>query len=306
MNDLFAIEPTAFDDHKDLKYLLSKFGFHEGRFIAEYPGNWLKRVYLHLDNLPDVERSRAIDLLQRFKEGRIISGGLPWIDKNNWVQNATLLKQAQKVADVIVARNHAGEYQSPDLDDSYFHEKWDGRQSKVMSNADGYGSAASMMLRLSHEVAIVDPYIFKNKYQVGLERVIKRFAEIAMTGKCRRLIIFTLVDSDTTTDLTVKTWANNCFSEAFKLGVSISLYLLQDIDKSDADDHARYLVSTKGAMYFDKGIIEERVPRPRSVGFLNKQMHDTLCEQYLESEQSLPFKIIHRFYLGINPAKGDL
>lgn len=306
MNDLFAIEPTAFEDHKDLKYLLSKFGFYEGRFIAEYPNSWIKQVYSHLDKLPDIERSRAMDLLKRFRDGRIISSGLPWIDQKDWLGNVISLKEDQKIADAIVARSHTGKFQSPDLDDSYFEENWDSRQSKVMSDADGYASAASMMLRLSHEVAIVDPYIFKNKYQIGLVKVLKKFADTARTGKCKRFIIFTMVDSETTTGAMVERWVNNCLIDAYNLGIQISLYLLQDIDQAGADDHARYLVSAKGAMFFDKGFIEERVPRLRTVGFLNKQMHDVLRNQYLESEDSLPFKISHRFHLGANPLNGSL
>lgn len=304
MNELFAIEPTAFDDYKDLNYLLSKFGFYEGRFVAEYPHDWVKQVILHLNILPEIERSRAVSLLRRFKDDHLIQVGLKWKYEQNWIENASKQKQSKFVNEVIVARNHRGEFISPDdVDDSYFHENWCGRQSRVKSTAEDYASAASMLLRSSHEVAIIDPYI--STFDDRWKRVINKFAAVAIQGKCRRFIVFSFDKNSDTAEM-VQKGSRYFFGDAIKLGMKISYYLLQDTKNTKADDHARYLLSKKGAMHFDKGFDEDKPARLRMVGVLDKPMHTELCNQYFEGEDALPFRIMHSFHYGEKPLAGAL
>ena len=56
MNEKFALDPTACCDAQELKYLLEKFGFGQGRFLVGYPVKWRKLPDQHIDTvLPVVQ-----------------------------------------------------------------------------------------------------------------------------------------------------------------------------------------------------------------------------------------------------------
>lgn len=287
MNELFAIEPTAFVDHRDLKFLLARFGFSEGRFVAEYPKRWIRLVFDHLSTLPDVERSRAVALLQKYKEDRLLPSGSPYLQEMSWIENAQATKKSGQVADVIVAREHGGIFPTPDVDIEYFHDRG-GRTANVLSIAEEYASAASILLRLSHEVAIVDPYIHSRPTK-GYQRVIESMATQAAKGKCRSFIIFSL-DDGTGLDRT-EVVVRQFFASVCKLGISVKYVVLRDQGSEDADNHGRFMISSKGAMQFDKGFEEEGTPRYRKVSILDSPMHKHLYSQYLEDQ--LPFDVAY-------------
>lgn len=283
MNELFAIEPTAFADHHDLKFLLGRFGFSEGRFVAEYPKRWLRLVFEHLSSLPDVERSRAIALLHKYKEDRLLPTGSPYAQERTWIENAQATKESGQVADLIVAREHGGAFPTPDVDIEYFHDRG-GTTANVLSTAEGYANVAEILLRLSHEVAIVDPYIHSRPTK-GYQRVFESMAKHAINGKCRSFVIFSL-DDGATYDQTEPV-VRQFFASVCKQGISVKYVVLRDRGSEDADNHGRFIISARGAMQFDKGFEEENSPRLRKVSILDSPMHQHLYSQYLEDQ--LPF-----------------
>lgn len=291
MNELFAIEPTAFEDHKDLKELLQRFGFYEGRFIAEYPGKWIKMVYEHINQFPDIERARAVAVLQRFKDDRIVPTGQPYQPSEPWLENARKIKRDGVVQDVIVDRRHIGVFPSPADADSEYFARWASRGDSVRSCPDGYGSAASYLIAMSEEIAIVDPWLRKlsDRYRA----VIDRFAEIASRGRCRHFVAFTL-DDGSSYDRN-RLLGERFFEKTLGLGIRATLFVLREMGDPDGDEHARWLISVKGAMGFTKGFEEERPPQGRHVYFLDRPDHVRLFRQFLDAEQKfLPFNVVQR------------
>ena len=191
MHKLVAIQPTAFSGYHDLKALFGWFGFHEGRFVAEYPKRWKKLVYEHLVTLPDAERKRAIELLRISVERGKTRGcqKLPYSPEADWIGNARGRYVAGDVSGVIVARNSASDFPSPDVDDEYFFGIG-GRQDDVPSTSDGYADAASVLLKDGHELAIIDPYL--SSFREGYKKTLTRFAEVARDGKCRRFVCYSI------------------------------------------------------------------------------------------------------------------
>jgi hypothetical protein len=51
MNEEFLVEPTGFNSALELKYVLEKFGFFQGRFIGKFPKDWKKQIYQNMDKL---------------------------------------------------------------------------------------------------------------------------------------------------------------------------------------------------------------------------------------------------------------
>jgi len=63
MNEIFAIDPRAPQDLKDIKAMFNQFGFENGRFIANFPNDWLRLFCEHTQQLKDIEKQRFMRLV---------------------------------------------------------------------------------------------------------------------------------------------------------------------------------------------------------------------------------------------------
>ena len=286
MNEIFAIEPTSFDDDRDILHVMDRFGFHEGRFVSEFPKKWVRLVYEHIDTFPDLKRKKAEVAFAKYRHNCLVPVGYPYSPDKTWIENAREAKEHNVVADVIASRVHGDGAQSTGSIDAEYFAQWGGRQAEILSSARNYADVASMLLLLSHEVAIVDPYIgcFESRFQVVLEEM----AMIAARGRCRKFLVFSMEDRSTTEQ--IARGARSFFLPVLKLGISVTYRVLRDIGKPDADNHGRFVFSIKGAMQFDHGFDQEDPPRMRKVAVLDRPVHDRLCLQYLEGE--LPFSVV--------------
>jgi hypothetical protein len=295
MNDLIAIDPTAFSDARDVKYLLEHFGFSEGRFIAEYPKKWVKLVHCHLDTFPTMEAKAAKEKLEKYRKSgfRFASPKADYKPDESWLGNALTARAERKLSDVIAARdNPAGQPSPDDIDEEYF-SKYGSRQCEVFSTADEYAKVAYRLLAVSHEVVFVDPYIIS--YGERFKRVLERMAEVALLeGKCITFKIFTMEDGKSSPNQ-IERGAKQFFAEITASGIRVEFFVLRDIGHREADNHARFMFSIHGGIQFDHGLDEESPPRLRKIAMLDRNIHDRLCRQYLEQE--LPFEIVQRIEL---------
>lgn len=286
MNELFAIEPEAFADHRDVKYLLEQFGFTEGRFVAEYPSSWVRRVFDHLRTLPDYEHKKAEAAFNRYRGTLLVPTGYPYSGEISWLHNARNAKAASAIADVIASRNNDCGAPTPDIDKEYFF-KWGGRNAQVLSSPQGYASAASVLLRLSHEVVFVDPFVicFASRFQA----VLMEMAKLARSGgKCDRFFVYSLEDRSSAEQMT--RGARAFFAPIAASGIKVTFVALRDVGHKSATPHPRFLLSIKGALQYDRGFDAEDPPRHQIVSTVDKPLHDTLCQQYLEG--ALPYEAV--------------
>ena len=160
MNEEFAVEPTAFENALQLKYVLEKFGFHRGRFIVGFPSKWVKQVYEHIQRFPDTEQAKASRLLQIAKEDTAVvkSGELGYEPAISWIENVHRISKNQQSFDgVIASKNNPFEYPTVhEVDDDYFGSSYDIR---LEGTAENYANVARRLLQHSSEITIVDPYL---------------------------------------------------------------------------------------------------------------------------------------------------
>ncbi len=292
MNEVIAVEPKAFKDASEFLGFISQFGFHQGRFIGSYPTKWIRHVMKHLDaNASDLERATAIEHIKRDITfgNRILNVAAP-LDQTPaaWLENASKGKRDGIFQDVIVGRGNSSEFQSFPIPPDYF-DKFP-RNQRVLSDPNGYGDVAKILLSTSYEIAIFDPFLSKGRDTWRV--VLDKFSSIAAKGGiCERFNIFTLEDRTDSPQATRK-WANSFYTNVRK-HVNVTHYVLRDEGNIDADDHPRYLISIKGALHFDKGFESDSPPRKRQVSVVDKALHDELCKQFLEDvDKCLPFKIV--------------
>jgi hypothetical protein len=157
----YGIEPAALSTWERLRYFLDACGPWEGRFIAQYPSDWQRRVFQAMDDAPKAkakatERLRALD--RRVLLGRpssIYNGERPWLE------NAIAEDQRRRFR-AIVSEAEASDATRRILnaaDVSNTDELWKSeRGCHVARDPAAVIAKISLLLQASQRVALVDPY----------------------------------------------------------------------------------------------------------------------------------------------------
>lgn len=289
MNEEFAIEPTALKDYKDVRFVLSKFGFHEGRFISALPSKWVNEVYAQLEMLPDgLSKESAKALVRRTAKeyGGIVSSRVSFDPSKSWLTNTATCGKG--FAGILVSSETASGKQGDgcksidEIDDSFFGSC---REIKLRATIEEFGRVATRLLDFSYEVFLIDPYF--NFSKSSTVDVLKEFVRIGAQGKCKKFVIYTAAKVNKF-DAVEKVLHQNFLGS----GASIKVcHVEQDI--SEHDYHARYLLSQFGGIRFDKGFQPEAVLR--DVAAIDIGMHSELCKMYLDGEHGFKILAEHNF-----------
>ena len=109
MNEEFLVEPTGFNSSLELKYLLEKFGFFQGRFIGRFPGDWKNHIYQNMNKLPDIEQARVRSILEKNKNC-LVPSGQDFNPTLSWLRNAHQQIKQQKFEGIIAASANEWNY----------------------------------------------------------------------------------------------------------------------------------------------------------------------------------------------------
>lgn len=291
MNEEFAIEPTALRDFKDVRFVLGKFGFHEGRFISALPSKWVNEVYAQLEKLPDgPSKLSAKELVRKTEKerGGIVGSGVSFDPTKPWLTNAVTC--GKSFAGILVSSETISNKQGDgcksidEVDDSFFGSC---REVKLRATVEEFGRVAMRLLDFSYEVFLIDPYFnFSKPSNID---VLKEFVRIGTKGKCKKFVIYTAAKVNKFDGV------EKILREHFLgTGASIKVYHVEQ-DVSEHDYHPRYLLSKFGGIRFDKGFQPEDVLR--DVAAIDIGIHRSLCKLYLDGEHG--FKILaEHFFQG--------
>lgn len=251
MNEEFLVDPTSFKNALELKYLIEKFGFYQGRFIGEFPKSWKRQVYEHISSLPDVEQKRFKTLLEKNKNCLVPSGQV-FDSTSTWLENAHQQIMKNNFSGVIAANANQWNYPTnEDVDDEYLKG---GHDIRILASSQNYTKLAKRLLQLSHEVTLVDPYL--KLYNSGCEQVLNDFLSIAQQGKCRSMVIWARhEEARMKTEHVYLQMLKDKYQPKLNSGSQITVKLVCD-DSSSQKMHARLMLSTLGGFRFDHGFSE--------------------------------------------------
>lgn len=289
MNEEFAIEPTALREFKDVRYVLGKFGFHEGRFISALPSKkWESEVYAQIEKLPDgLSKLSAKRSVQMTKEhGGILSSGVSFDPNKSWLTNAVtcgkgfagILVSGEKISD----KQGNGCKSIDDIDDSFFGSC---REVKLRATVEEFGRIASKLLSFSHEVFLIDPYFnFSKPSNIG---VLKEFVRIGTKGRCKDYIIYTA------SKVNKFDGVEKILREHFQGSGALIKVCHVEPDDSEHAFHSRYLLSKSGGIRFEKGFQPDNLLH--DVVAIDIRMHSDLCKLYLDGEHGFKILAEHSF-----------
>jgi hypothetical protein len=283
MNELFAVDPQAPQDLKDIKAMFNQFGFEHGRFIANFPEDWIRLFCEHTNHLKDVEKQRFMRLLSLNKDA-LIDVSLGYRRSRSWVENASIVKDTSRTINRILASdpNPLGiETLNSFLwtDD----EENKSRGAHISMTVEAYQKAIRPLVHRSTEVHLVDPFFqLRNSkdghIHKGRQSVLRQFfIEAEASQRC----------------------------EIFKIHFKREFYLSKNIQEAQIEDdlselctqaglqklniqftlndemtHGRYFFSIKGGLQFDHGF-EPLRDKTNHVHWLSKAELDPIHKRYL-------------------------
>lgn len=254
MHAIFAIEPEAIDNWKDLKYALEKFGYSKGLLIARFPKPWPRLVIEACDRrgVGDLERARIVEKLRQAQNDRLVRLGLPF-DGDDWIANAKQGAVRERLSAILVRDQHDAEgfHCLDTVDEALFDNR---RDIQVPRDAQALAEAARYVLLSSERVCLVDPY-FQAKSKCC--NVLQAMVDLCLREGHRlvEVCIFTAKSTDGRSLECIVADYRRILSTVLRLGTCIRIYLLPDAGL-DQDFHARYIFGLRAGLRFDRGFVE--------------------------------------------------
>lgn len=265
MNDLYAIDPSAPADFRDFIQLMRVFDTGQGRFIVDFPTNWVKEVQTHMKSMTDIEKMQMCERWIQNGRNAIVPPNFQFHPSRSWTwsENAMLLRDSVK--NLIGPKGcpaHVMSLEQALSDPDGFP---DARGAHIPRTAIAYATAARPLLQTSPKVVLIDPY-FKLRYKddrtgqlVRSHRHWKSLAQLlieAVTWK--RVEVFKLMvskDIALIQDYDGVLFIQDLETIGREVGINGLIQIQWDLlDKNiSTERHPRYLLGNKSGLHFDWG-----------------------------------------------------
>lgn len=263
MNDLYGVDPAAPSGEVELISLLRLFGPTEGRFIYAFPDNWIGRVRVALEGLPQGQQNRALAWLERQRR-HLPSTNHRFLDNRSWAENALALRA--EVAGLIGPRSCPATLIPIDEILVNPDRLPDARGKHLPRTVTAYIQAVTPLLRASSKVVLVDPYFRLHAIDQAGRAVVARqrkvlvamLAEALRLRKVSNFVLFTNRKEALAVHNSEAAFAEELASTMAEVRGSAAtsqLELEYDFldERPDPKQHARYLLGNGCGIQFDHG-----------------------------------------------------
>ena len=283
MNEIFAVDPEAPQDLKDIKAMFNQFGFENGRFIANFPDDWIRLFCEHSHHLKDVEKQRFMRLLSLNKDA-LIDLTVGYRRSKSWVENASIVKDTSKTINRILASdpNPLG---LETLNNFLWvaDEENKSRGAHISMSAEAYQKAIRPLVHHSTEVHLVDPF-FQLRHSKdghihrGRQSVLLHFFIEAENSKRCEIFKIHFKREPHLSKINQENQIEDDLSEVCTQANLIKLNIQFTLNEEMT--HGRYFFSIKGGLQFDHGF-EPLRDKTNHVHWLSKAELDPIHRRYL-------------------------
>jgi hypothetical protein len=294
MNELFAADPAVCGHISDLKLLLASFGPYTGRYIANYPDDWSAQIEKQFEGLGDVEAAKAKLLLRRAKENiaLVTRSNLNWCAEQGWLANAVPLLSRTAATPAIFDGLIAAQASPPAIHGLHEMDLPATAEERITGIAKEYARIAKMLLLLSPELALIDPYL--DPLNSDCYSVLEAMFEIAAKGKSQKISLWARASEVIrySTYAAIKPDLEDALRRLahqanMKPGRVIEFVLVGEETKK-TKMHGRYLLSIKGGIRLDQGFKQLNKSRQVDVGPIgSKATHDALLDIYFDGKHDM-------------------
>ena len=290
MNELFAADPSVCCSASDLKLLLASFGPYAGRYLAKYPIDWAAQVERGLDSVGEIEAARVQTLLRRAIENLtfVTPSNLPWKAEQAWLANAfPLLEGSSAVFKGLIA--NVGK--PPTVQELHEVDLPPTAEERVAGTASEYARISKILLLLSPEIALIDPYL--NPQKRACAAVLGALFDLIARGKCQKVTLWARAadvlgsgNADAVKTDLKDTLRRLAVTANFKRGREVEMILVED-ESRQTKMHGRYVLSIKGGVRLDQGFQQLPAGRQVDVGPIGKVIHNELLDIFFDGKHDM-------------------
>ncbi len=281
MNEIYAIDPKAPEDLKDIKSMFEQFGLSNGRFIANFPEDWIRMVNEHVQHLQGLDRSRYTRLLELHKDA-LLSVSLDFRRAKSWVENANEAKESRKGIYRVLGAN-PNPFGIETLQKFLWEDDSENksRGAHIPMTCEAYTKAIGPLLQHSTEIHLVDQFFQLRRSNGEMHKgrasvLCNFFIEAEKSNRCEIFKIHFKRESH--------------FSKSFQesqieddlneiCDISNLSKLAIEYDLHDEIGHGRYIFSVKGGLHFDHGF-EPLRDKTNHVHWLSKAELEPILRRY--------------------------
>lgn len=279
MNELYALDPEACSNAFELRYLLEKFGPFTGRYGVQYPASWEQEVLRATATWSELDRMRAKEALHQARQRyAVLREKLEYVQSRDWFENLEVIRRkGVALSGAVVRRPPPTETKDIHTVDSL--DLPPTTDERIRGTKDEYLRVSSALIRISPELALIDPYFTPSRRDHG--SVLDAYLRAATSGPCKAVYIWAKPQEGHSEQDVARALRAVCRGSGFRGAVTLRL-----VDDSLSDEylHARYLLSIRGGIRFDVGFQETRRQREVDVSVVGKAVHDKLCRRFFEGE----------------------
>ncbi len=293
MNELYAADPAVCEHASDLKLLLASFGPYTGRYLANFPVDWCALVESRFENIGEVEAARIKTLLRRARESiaLITPAKLQWQVEQDWLSNAMPLLGILPKVPAVFHGLIAMQAKPPTIHHLHELDLPPTAEERIAGTGPEYARITKMLLLLSPELALVDPYLNPlNRYCFS---VLKSLFAVAAKGKIQKICLWARASaviglgSYHTIKNDLEDSLRRLVAQAdFKPGFELEMVLVED-ESRQTKMHGRYLLSIKGGVRLDQGFQQLPEGRLVDVGPVGKATHESLLDIYFDGKNDM-------------------
>lgn len=252
VNDIYAIDPNAPEDLRDLKLLSELFGFSHGRFVAEYPSDWVYFLQSRLKEMGSLDQSRASILLDKFLKNTLPIEGR-YLRSKDWLSNALEFQSKEhKFKNIVTSENSKN---IPSLSKILYEDELpDARGEHIKPDLNSYRCAVAPLFLVSSEIHIQDMYFTLEDDGKKIYRqwdVLRMLVCQAKSSKRCKTLIFHL-NSEKFPNDRLERRLQEAFTQVLKELDDNELEIFYSFEDKRLT-HGRYIFSIKGGLQFDHG-----------------------------------------------------
>lgn len=259
MNEIYAVDPAAPEDAKELMHLVRLFGPTEGRFLYDFPCHWRTEALALIEREPEVMKQRVTALLHRRRRALVDpERHVPLRD--TWIEAACRLQPREG----LIGLRGCPPTAVP-IDVALYESALpDSRGEHVPRTPRGLTSAAHMLFRISPRIVLVDPYLRLSYVDgAGRRRDDRRFKPVllellrvaANEGTEVMEIFVSRRSSECESEIDFADRLDRLKTEAKAATLQLQYRVLEEdiADLPGKRQHARYLLGIGSGLHFDHG-----------------------------------------------------
>ncbi len=260
MNEIYAVDPAAPKDGEELMNLVRLFGPTEGRFLYDFPCEWLNEALARIERESEMTKLRAKTFLHRRRRAFVDpERHVPL--RGTWSEAACMLEPRKG----LIGPRGCPPTAVP-IDAALYDETTlpDSRAEHVPRTPYGLRTAAQMLFRISPRIVLVDPYLRLSYLDDGgRRRDDRRFKPVllellrAATSEGTEImeIFVSKRSSEGESENDFADRLDRLKTEAGAAALQLQYGVLEEdiADLPGRRQHARYLLGIGSGLHFDHG-----------------------------------------------------